>query len=55
MAGQKQQQFDEKIDLEKMKREDQVEQAAERIRIADDKIEVAAMNKLADTFKGKNE
>ena len=55
MAEQKQAQFDEKIDLEKMKREDQVEQASERIRIADDKIEVAAMNKITDTFRGKNE
>ena len=39
--------------LEKMKREDQVAQAGERIRVADDKIEIAAMNKVADTFKEK--
>ncbi len=53
MSQQKAQQFEEKIDLEKMKREDQVAQAGERIRVADDKIEIAAMNKVADTFKEK--
>ena len=40
--------FDQKIDLEKMKREDQEDQAAERIRVADTKAKIAATKVGAD-------
>jgi SUMO ligase MMS21 Smc5/6 complex component len=36
---------DERIDLEKMKLENNEDQAAERIRIAEEKLEIARMRK----------
>ena len=37
--------FEQKLDLEKMKREDNEEQAEERIRIAEEKLNVAREKK----------
>jgi hypothetical protein len=44
--------FDQKLDLEKMKREDQEAQAKERIRVADDKTKIAATKVANDIIKG---
>ena len=48
----KEDEFEEKIDLEKMKREDQEEQAKERIRVADDKLRISATKLGADIVRG---
>ena len=48
----KEDEFEEKIDLEKMKREDQEEQAKERIRGAGDKLRISATKLGADIVRG---
>jgi len=47
--------FDEKIDLEKMKREDAEAAAKERIRVADNKSQIAATKVANDIIKSKRE
>ena len=47
--------FDEKIDLEKMKREDAEAAAKERIRVADNKSQIAATKVAADIVKNRRE
>ena len=50
----KSEEFDEKIDLEKMKREDAEAASNERIRVADEKLDLAEM-KIRNDMERKNE
>ena len=44
--------FDQRIDLEKMEREDAEEAGKERIRVADDKLDIMRDKLKADKSKG---